>query len=92
VDFSSKLISKSAELYQSSAVVGNVHTETATSHLVQLNDKLKIAATTTRDSALEKLYISCSTVTDELLTALDKVKVDGERSKWKSIRKALRTV
>ena len=94
VDFSGKLISKSTELYHSSegALAANIGTETATNHLVLLNNKLKNAAITTGDGALERLCKSCGTVADELLAALDKVKVKGKQDKWKSIRKALRSV
>ena len=94
VDFSGKLISKSTELYQSSegALAANIDTETATNHLVLLNNKLKNAATTTGDGALERLCKSCGTAADELLAALDKVKVKGKQDKWTSIGKALRSV
>jgi hypothetical protein len=94
VDFSGKLISKSTELYQSSegALAENIDTETVTNHLVLLNNKLKNAATTTGDSALERLCKSCGTAADELLAALDNVKVKGKQTKWKSMRKALRSV
>jgi cysteinyl-tRNA synthetase len=94
VDFSGKLISKSTELYQSSegALAENINTETVTNHLVLLNNKLKNAATSTSDSALERLCKSCGTAADELLAALDNVKVKGKQTKWKSMRKALRSV
>jgi hypothetical protein len=49
VDFSSNLISKTAQLYQSNkgALVEKIDVETATNHLVLLNNKLKDAATAT---------------------------------------------
>ncbi len=47
--------------------------------------------TSTGDSALESPCKSCGTAADELLVALDKVKVNGKQDKWKSIRKALRS-
>jgi hypothetical protein len=94
VEFSGKLISKSTEIYRSSegALAENIDTETATNHLVLLNSKLQSAATTTGDGALESLCKSCGTAADELLAALDKVKVKGKQDKWKSIRKALWSV
>lgn len=94
VDFSGKLISKSTELYRSSegALAENIDIEKATNHLVLLNSKLQNAATTTGDSALDSLCKSCDTAADELLAALDKVKVKGKQDKWKSIRKALQSV
>ena len=94
VDFSGKLISKSGELYRSSkgALAENSDIETAVNHLVLLNNKLKDTAITTGDSALQSLCKSCGTTADQLLAALDKVKVKGKQDKWKSIRKALRSV
>lgn len=94
VDFTGKLISKSTELYRSSegVLAENIDSETATNHLVLLNSKLQNAATTAADSALESLCKSCGTAADELLAALDKVKVKGKQDKWKSIQKALRSV
>jgi N-terminal domain on NACHT_NTPase and P-loop NTPases len=94
VDFGSKLVSKSAKLYRSSegALEENIDTETATNHLLLLNDKLKDAATSTGDTTLKDLCEACHTVARELLEALDKVKVKGKQQKWKSIRKALRSV
>jgi hypothetical protein len=94
VDFSGKLIAESRELYKSSegALAENIDTETATKHLLMLNKKLKDAATATGDVTLQSLCESCHTVAIKLLGALDKVKVKGGQQKWKSIRKALRSV
>jgi hypothetical protein len=94
VDFSGKLISKSVQLYQSreGALAENIDTETATNHLLLLNDKLKDTATSTGDRTLKDLCEACHTVARELLEALDEVKVKGKQQKWKSIRKALNSV
>jgi hypothetical protein len=94
VDFSGKLISKSAELYRSTegALAENIDIETATNHLVQLNNKLKDTAGATSDGALENLCTSCGAAAHELLTALDNIKARGEKDKWKSVRKALHSV
>jgi hypothetical protein len=94
VDFSGKLISKSTKLYQSGAgtLAEHIDIETAAYHLVLLNSKLKDAATITGDGALESLCMSCGTAADSLLAALDKIKVKDKQYKWKSIRKALRSI
>lgn len=94
VDFSAKLVLKSAELYQSSegALAKNSDIETAINHLVLLNNNLKDAATTTSDSALQGICKSCGTTADQLLAVLDEVNVKVKQGKWKSIRKALRSV
>ena|SRR2546423_7114344 len=94
VDFGSTLISKSIQLcqYSDGVLAENVNTETATNDLILLNNKLEKAANATGDTALEALCKSCSAVAVELLGALDKLKVHGEKEKWKSMRKALRSV
>ena len=94
IDFGGKLIAKSTELYRSSegALAENIDVETATNHLLLLNSKLKDAATTAGDNALKSLCESCKSTADELLAALNEVKVNGEQDRWKSIRKALRSV
>jgi hypothetical protein len=94
IDFSGKLISKSAQLYQSSegALPENIDTETATNHLILLNNKLKDAATTTGDGTLESLCLSCSTAAVELLAALEKIKLKGKQQRWTTMSNALRAV
>ena len=94
VDFSGRLVSKSAEIYRSSegTLAENINIEAATEHLVLLNRKLKDGAIITGDGALENLCKLCSAVADELLGALDKIKVKGQQQKLGSIRKALRSI
>jgi hypothetical protein len=94
IDFSGKLLAKSAQLYRSGecALAENIDFERATNDLVLLNKKLKDGATVTGDKALESLCLSCHTVADELLAALNKLKVKGKHQKWESIRKAIGSV
>lgn len=94
IDFGGKLISKTTELYGSNegALEENIALETVTNHVVLLNDTLRNAATAARDDALKKLCESCKAAAEELLEALSKVKVDGPKNRWKSVRKALRSV
>lgn len=94
VDFSSKLLSVSKEIYRSSSggLAAYADLETATTHLVSLNNKIKDSITVTSDDALKRLCESCSSITDELFAALNKVKVENKKDKWKSIRKALRSI
>jgi hypothetical protein len=69
-----------------------VSTETATNYLILLNSKLENTADAAGDKALKTLSNSCNAVAAELLGALEKLKVQGEPGKWKSMRKALRSV
>lgn len=94
VDFSSKLISTSTQIYGSAegALAENVDIEAVTNDLVLLSNNLKDAASNPRDEALKSLCESCHTVAEQLLAALDKVKAKGKRQKLDSIRKAVRSV
>ena len=94
VDFSSTLVSRMVQLYQSDkgALAENIDVETATNHLVLLNNKLEDSATATGDGPLQNLCRSCSATAEELLATLDKLKVKGKQQTWESIRKALRSM
>ncbi|KAI9771952.1 MAG: hypothetical protein M1839_002585 [Geoglossum umbratile] len=94
VDFSGKLISKTAEIRKSGtgALAENINIETATNDLALLSTKLHDSANSAGDTALQELCQSCNTIATELLTVLDSVKVHGGQNKWKSFRKALRSV
>ncbi|KAE9381924.1 hypothetical protein N431DRAFT_539452 [Stipitochalara longipes BDJ] len=101
VDFSTKLIVKGHELYTScdGASVGNAELEVIAKDLQELNERLKPSQTeqagTTRltdsDIALCKLSEQCSRVAGELISALEKLKVQGTANRrWKSFRQALK--
>ncbi|KAI9777342.1 MAG: hypothetical protein M1839_008950 [Geoglossum umbratile] len=94
VDFSGKLISKTAEIHKSGtgALAENINIEAATNDLALLSTKLHDSANSAGDTALQELCQSCNTIATELLTVLDSVKVHGGQHKWKSFRKALRSV
>ncbi|XTI87333.1 putative WD-repeat protein [Cenococcum geophilum] len=94
VDFCGGLISKTAEIYKSGAgaLVENVDIETATDDLALLSTTLQDSTNSADDTALRELCQSCNIVAKKLLSALNKVKVRGKQQKWKSFRKALRSV
>jgi hypothetical protein len=93
VDFGSKVVTKSIELCQSGAgaLEENVSIENAAKHLVDLSDKLK-GTGNTGDILLSRLCASCNSTAQELIAALDKLRVEGKTTKWKSIRKALKSI
>jgi hypothetical protein len=91
VDFSSEIISKSTELYQTGASVEHSHVETTAADLEKLNTRLK-QSTAASDPDLQVLCQACSKVGDQLQAALSKVAVNGKGQKWKSFRKALRSI
>jgi protein-arginine kinase activator protein McsA len=94
VEFSGRLIAKSTELYRSSegALAENIDAETAASHLVLISDNIQTTASSFSDEALKRLCESCKSTADELIAALNKVKVNGKQNRWKSMRRALRSV
>ena len=95
IDFSSKLISKTTEGYRSAdgALVDNARLEAATNDLLALNKQIDCNPSTGGTSlAILSLCSSCNDIAKELLAALAKLKAEGGKSKWKSFRKALRSV
>jgi NACHT domain len=94
INFGGKLISKMAEIHKSGtgALAENIDIETATNDLTLLSTKLHDSANSASDTALRELCQSCNTIATELLTVLDSVKVHGGQHKWRSFRKALRSV
>lgn len=94
VDLTARCIGKSRELYQSGDGVlqSNASLEDVTNHLRELKDEVATSTTAVPDPALQNLCTSVTSATDELLAVLNKLKVEGEKSKWKSLRKAIRSV
>ncbi|KAE8446593.1 hypothetical protein EG329_011786 [Mollisiaceae sp. DMI_Dod_QoI] len=95
VDFTSKLVSKAREGYRSAdgAFIENADLETVTADLLAVANKIKPQEVVRiRDTNFSNLCSSCTDVAGELLAALAKLKVQNGKSKWKSFRKALRSV
>jgi hypothetical protein len=101
IDFSTKLISKGHELYNSAdgASVGNAELEVIAKDLQDLNGRLQSprrsenvkAVLSDSDLALQTLSKKCSGVAAELTDALNKLKVQGTANRrWKSVRQALK--
>lgn len=98
VEFSGKIISGSSELFQSSSGVlkSNEALEAITKDLVAMTSKLgqldlddQSHLLIEEDQALQDLCRSCTSVADELLLRLNKLKVptsigQGKRKRWKS--------
>jgi len=95
INYSIQIVSKAREVHKSAAGADNetVDIEATTKDLVELTVKLQTPSNSpTNDPALDIICQGCKNVTQELLDALAKVKVEGRNSKWKSTRKALRSV
>lgn len=103
VDFGSKLVSKGVQLYNSvdGVLVENADIERAMDRLSLLTGGLKTSLTpgpqssiSESDRLLQTICKSCLDISDELRTQLEKLKVPANTShrKWKSFRKALKSV
>lgn len=99
VDFGSKLISESQELYKSASgtMIESEDLRIATENLQQFCDKLVVprqtASTATRfskEESLRNLTISCKDTAFAL--ALRELAARGSHKKWQSIRVALKSV
>ena len=100
VDFGSRLLSKNKELSRSvsGASAENEALETISNSLTRLSRNLKISRTPSRASLsrheadLEELADRCCVVAGEVLSALARLKVHENRTKWTTLRQALRVI
>ena len=100
VDFSSKLLAKSREIYESAsgASIDNNQLEAIAKDLEGLNARLRKPLPSQQslddsDISLVKLGEQCAGVAAELIHALEELKVRGTTHlRWKSFRKALKSV
>jgi hypothetical protein len=99
VDFASKILSKTYELYKSAdgASLENSEHETVTKDLRALNQRLtnrssRQGSLPKEEYALEVICRGCSVIADELLEKLEGIKIKGKHTKWKSLRQALKTI
>ena len=102
VNFSAGIVSKSSELYKSHNGRLAQHTDIATtsSDLNQLTSKLSASIAPPSvptvlfedDFALHALCKRAIDVSQELQDGLNKLQVNGAPSKWKSLRKALKSI
>ena len=61
VDFSSKILSKMQQVYQSGSFAENIDTELGTNHLIELSKELQASASSANsDPTLEKLCDACN--------------------------------
>jgi len=105
IEFGSSLVSKSKEIYHSTNGLPTHHVEAAAAatRLANLSERIKISRQVerpgTRDSsaderALEAICDGCITVSKDLTSKLEKLKVDDARKhrKHKSFRQALKSI
>lgn len=103
IEFGSSLVSKSKEIYQSANGLQIQHAEAATAarRVTELGERIKLARQVERpgmtdadEQALEVICEGCISVSKELLSKLEKLKVGGgsKHRMFKSFRQALKSV
>lgn len=102
IDFGSKLISESHEIYKSASgsSTGNMELELIHNDLNELTKGLKGStglnkqSLTADEAALRRLAASCHTVAVELLNVVKTLKIDNNSNhrKWRSFRQAIKSV
>jgi hypothetical protein len=101
VDFGTKLISRSKELYQSVDGALGVNkelekiVEDLSKLLVKLQRPVRLKNTSSGndldEDALESLCTACRNVANEMLKRLEGLKVNGNNGRWKCFGKALKS-
>lgn len=94
VAFSSKCISKGVELYRSGDGIldENAAVELAANHLTTLRVQVEAEAARLSDAVLQEFCRAVANTSSELLKALEKLKIQGNNTKWKTLRKAIKSV
>lgn len=90
-DFSLKILSKTKELRKKGATKENVDIEAIAMHLKETLTRVKTYSPPASSAAMN-LQSQCTTIIDELMHAVDALKVSGQPTRWKSFRKAVKAV
>lgn len=93
IGYGVKVVSTTNELYKSTsgALEENDFLELVVTNLKTLLDRIKQSSTPT-SQAVQSFRDDGIKLADEMLDGLEKLKVKGLPSKWKSLRKALKAV
>ncbi|OCL07618.1 hypothetical protein AOQ84DRAFT_222678 [Glonium stellatum] len=100
VDFSTRILSRTYELYKSpnSIITVNQELDLVATDLFQLSQKLRVsvrdvtAPDTEDERMLENLCLASSEIATELTTRLNDLRVQGKHRKWKSFQQAIKSV
>ena len=89
IDFSTKVVKKCHELYRDGVLPEHKEAEEMASHLTDLRAKLDVSDGIVGKDLLD-LGSKCSSTAQELVTELEKMKVDGPHRKRQVVRKTLK--
>jgi hypothetical protein len=97
VDFSSKIVGKARDIYKSAdgSLPENLDAETVAQSLRVLYSNIApqlVSPSSVQEETLNELCIGCDNIAKELLQALGRLKIQGKKTKWKSMRQALKSV
>jgi len=104
IDFGSKVLSASYRLYKTGTgdkgLEANRELEVITKSLQKLIEGLESSlredeskqALTQNELAIRELASGCKDVAEELITAVQKLKIEGKSGKWNSFRTALKAL
>ena len=99
VDFSTKILGKCKEIYETGSLSQHRDVEDVTKHLTGLQGELRQSflsqhateSETSSDRNLLELAGNCSATADQLISKLDSLKIQGPNSKRKAIKMAMRS-
>lgn len=92
IDFAAKLVSQAGEIYSSAdgITVEYAELDAVARNMVQLDQDLRRGeGTTGLDRETREICSACRTSAAELIEAIDGLKSQGAKSKWKSMYRAL---
>ena len=96
VDFGTKILSRTHELYKSpdSTITVNQDLDLVATDIFQLSQKLCVPARaeTEDEPMLRKLCVASSDIATELTTRLNGLRVQGKHQKWRSFQQAINSV
>lgn len=99
IDFGTKVVSASFELYSPDVASANKELETIMNDLTKIcagleqpKDENDAPIPSKSELDLIQLSLSCKNLGEELLSLLHKLKVSGPHKKWQSFRQALKAV
>ena len=95
IDFGLKATSKAREVYLSAdgVTAENADLEVLTTNIASVSGKLAASSgNSSGNASLDDICRQCKGSADDLLVALNKLKVEGTKGKWESARKGLKAV
>ena len=102
VQFAAQLVSKGRKISESKegALIDHVDLSATATHLVDLSKHVSGSLRTldssrspsTTDQKLRAVCQECSTIASELIAVLERLRLHGKRSKWRSTRQAFKSI